>query len=56
MADTTKLIIQSLQQGREVKISQRDYLTLSEYADNKGLKLEVVKKEGLELTVKAAVS
>jgi hypothetical protein len=51
--DYSKLIIASLKAGKEMKVSQRDWLTISQYAENIGLKLEVVKKDGLELVVKA---
>lgn len=48
----TTLIVASLKAGREVKLSQRDYLVISQYAENMGMKLDIVKKDGMELTVK----
>lgn len=48
----TKILIQSLQQGKTAVISQRDFLIVQQFCENKGIKLEVVSKKGLELTIK----
>ena len=52
MKDTSQLIIASLKSGKEVTMSQRDWLTISQYAENVGIELEIVGKKGLELKVK----
>ena len=38
--------------GKEMKMSQRDFLTVQMYCENRGIKLDIVKKDGLELVVK----
>jgi hypothetical protein len=48
----SSIIVAALQSGKEMKMSQRDYLVIQQYCENKGIEIEVVKKEGLELTVK----
>jgi hypothetical protein len=52
MADASKLIIANLKAGKEVQMSQRDYLLIQQYCESVGIELEVVSKKGLMLTVK----
>lgn len=52
MKDTSQLIIASLKSGKEVTMSQRDWLLISQYADNIGIELEIIGKKGLELKVR----
>ena len=52
MADNSKLIIASIKAGKEVKLSQRDFLTVSEYCKNAGIQIEVLNKNGMDLTIK----
>lgn len=53
MKDNSKLIIASLKAGKEVKVSLRDMLTVQKYAESVGLKVEVVKRDKMEVTIKA---
>lgn len=48
----TELIIANIKAGEPVVLSQRDFLTISDYCKNKGIQIEVVKKEGMNLTIK----
>jgi hypothetical protein len=48
----SSIIVAALQSGKEMKMSQRDYLVIQQYCENRGVEIEVVKKEGLELVVK----
>jgi len=47
-----KILIASLKSGNEVICSQRDYLMIQGYCANMGIGIEVIKKEGLNLTIK----
>lgn len=47
-----RILIASLKSGNEVICSQRDYLMIQEYCANVGMNIEVIKKEGLNLTIK----
>lgn len=52
--NSTKLLLASLKSGNEITVSQRDYLVIQQYAENMGLTLNIIKKEGGNITVKAA--
>lgn len=49
--DNTKLIIANIKAGKEVTVSQRDFLTISDYCKACGIQIEVVKKVGINLTI-----
>jgi hypothetical protein len=53
MANNTKIWLAQLKSGGELKVNQRDYLVIQQYAEEKGITLAIVKKEGIMLTVKA---
>lgn len=52
MKPNSSIIVAALQSGKEMKMSQRDYLVIQQYCENKGVDIEVVKKDGLDLVVK----
>lgn len=51
--DNQRIWIASLKSGGQITCSQRDFLLIQQYAENVGLNVEVVKKVGMTLTVKA---
>lgn len=53
MKDNSKLIIASLKVGKEIKLSQRDFLVVSQYAESVGMNLEVVRRDKKYFVVKA---
>ena len=51
--DNPKLIISALKSGKEMKVSLRDMLTIQQYAESVGLKVEVVGRDKDQVTIKA---
>lgn len=51
--DNSKIWLASLKSGGQVTCSQRDLLLIQQYAESIGMQVEVVKKDGMTLTVKA---
>ena len=51
--DNSKIWLAQLKSGGQLTINQRDYLLVQQYAESKGIVLDIVKKDGVMLTVKA---
>ena len=52
-SDNSKIWLAQLKSGGQLTINQRDYLLVQQYAEGKGITLDIVKKEGVMLTVKS---
>ena len=51
--DNSKIWLASLKSGGQLTINQRDYILVNQYAEEKGLKLEITSKKGVMWTIKA---
>jgi len=51
--DNSKIWLAQLKSGGQLTINQRDYLLVQQYAEEKGLQLEIAGKKGVMWTIKA---
>lgn len=51
--DNTKIWLAQLKTGGQLTINQRDYILVQQYAEEKGMQLDIVEKKGVMWVIKA---